>query len=342
MTPILFAGLTAAAAVSLLVAIIVYVSNNTWSSGEVAGERLFPGLAGKVNDIARIEVKQGGKELTIAAGDGGWGIAERGGYPAKVDKVRKLIVGLAGAELVEAKTRNKDRYPLLELEDPAGKAANSRLVRLIGKDGKALADVVLGKKRWDAFGSGRSGVYVRKLDDPQTWLTNADIETPLEAKMWVEQTFFQLDKTKMARVTLAPAGGEVMKIEREGAGKADETKFTLSPMPENAKLKKGASIDSIPTAFARLDLEDVRKLTSTPAGDKVSTATIEADEGLKVTFRLRREKDGHWLSLETAGSGTSEKTAADINGQAKGWEFKIPSWKAESLFKSKSDLFETS
>ena len=73
--------------------------------------------------------------------------------------------GLAEAELVEAKTRRADRYALLELEDPAAKDAKSRLVRVLDGKGSVLAEVVVGKKRIDAFGVGKSGTYVRKPAD---------------------------------------------------------------------------------------------------------------------------------------------------------------------------------
>ena len=77
--------------------------------------------------------------------------------------MRALLVKLAEAELVEGKTRNKDRYALLELEDPAAKDAKSRLLRLLDDKGVVIAEAIVGKKRFDAFGGSKSGTYVRKL-----------------------------------------------------------------------------------------------------------------------------------------------------------------------------------
>ena len=100
--------------------------------------------------------------------------------------MRALLVKLAGAELVESKTRNKDRYALLELEDPAAKDAKSRLLRLLDDKGGVIAEAVIGKKRFDAFGGSKSGTYVRKPGDAQTWLSNADLDVSVAVRDWVQ------------------------------------------------------------------------------------------------------------------------------------------------------------
>ena len=101
-------------------------------------------------------------------------------------------------------------------------------------------------------------------------------------------------------------------------------------------------MDPIPQAFSSIDLEDVRKLDATPTGDKVSVLTLESEGGPKVTFRLRKEDGGAWLSLTATGEGDAKKAADDINAKATGWEFKIPTWKADAIGKRAADLFETS
>ncbi len=83
-------------------------------------------------------------------------LASHGNYPARAEVVRGLLVKMAEADLVEPKTNVKDRFALLELEDPAGKDAKSRLVRLLDAKGAVITEVIVGKKRVDAFGANRS------------------------------------------------------------------------------------------------------------------------------------------------------------------------------------------
>jgi hypothetical protein len=323
-----------------VVAIATYAAQNRWSHVKVSGAGLVPGLAAQASGIAKIELKQGEKALTLARDKEAWSLADRGGYTAKPEAVRALLVKLAGAELVESKTRNKDRYALLELEDPAAKDAKSRLLRLLDDKGGVIAEVVVGKKRLDAFGGNKSGTYVRKPGDAQTWLASADLDVSVAVRDWVQTGVLDVPAAKIAKVTVEIPGEEPLVIARDAG---DATKYALVGMPEGKKLKEGAGIDAIVRAAGNIDLEDVRKPAAAAAPGDVSIAKIEADGGLAVTVRLRKEGADTWVALEAGGAdGDAKKTAEDITTRTQGWEFKVPAHKAQSILKRRADLFEAS
>jgi len=340
MKPRAFAALSVVTVVALVVAIATYAAQNRWSHVKVSGAGLVPGLAAQASGIAKIELKQGEKALTLARDKEAWSLADRGGYPAKPEAVRALLVKLAGAELVESKTRNKDRYALLELEDPAAKDAKSRLLRLLDDKGGVIAEAVVGKKRLDAFGGNKSGTYVRKPGDAQTWLANADLDVSVAMRDWVQTGVLDVPAAKIAKVTVEIPGEEPLVIARDAG---DATKYALVGMPEGKKLKEGAGIDAIVRAAGNIDLEDVRKPAAAAAPGDVSIAKIEADGGLAVTVRLRKEGADTWVALEAGGAdGDAKKTAEDITTRTQGWEFKVPAHKAQSILKRRADLFEAS
>ena len=339
MTPRTFAGLAATAVAISLLALAVHASSNRWTPGSVSGAKLFPSLAGQAGKVSAIEIGQGEKKLTVVKSGAVWGIKERAGYPVRVEQVRAPILRLSNAELVEPKTRLKDRHALLELEDPTGKDAKSRRVRLLDEKGQSLADIIVGKRRVDAFGTGKSGTYVRRLNEVETWLSNADLELPLEPKDWLLRQVLEIEAGKVARVTLEVAGEEPLTLERDGAAKKD-AKYKIAALPEGKKLKAGANVDAIASMLNQIDLDDVRKAETPPADAKVNVARFEADGGLKGVVRIRREKDDAWLTLEVTGDGEAKKTADEIAARTKGWEYKIPTWKADGLFKKRADLLE--
>jgi hypothetical protein len=340
MKPRAFAALAVVTVAALVVSIATYAAQNRWSQVKVSGAGLVPGLAAQAGRIAKIELRQGDKALTLARDKEAWSVADRGGYPAKPEAVRALLVKFAGAELVESKTRNKDRYALLELEDPAAKDAKSRLLRLLDDKGGVIAEAVVGKKRLDAFGGNKSGTYVRKPGDAQTWLANADLDVSVAVRDWVQVGVLDIPAAKIAKVTVEISGEEPLVIARDAG---DATKYALVGMPEGKKLKEGAGIDAIARAAGNIDLEDVRKAAAAPAPGDVSVAKIEADGGLAVTVRLRKEGEDTWVSLEASGAdGDAKKTAEDITKRTQGWEFKVPAHKAQSILKRRADLFEAS
>jgi hypothetical protein len=337
--PKAFTVLALLTALALVIAIANYAAQSRPSAERVSGEPLLPGLAAEASRIVKIELKQGDKSVTLARDKDGWTLADRAGYPAKSDAVRGLLIKLAKAELVEPKTRNKDRYGLLELEDPAGKDAKSHLVRLLDDKGAVIAETVVGKKRSDAFGSNKGGSYVRRPGEAQTWLANSEIDVPVAARDWVKPSIIDIPTAKIANLAIEIPGEEPLKIARDTA---DTSKYALVATPEGKKLKDASAMGSIVRAAASIELEDVRKPGLAQSGD-VSLATIAADGGLTVTLRLRKDGEDYWLSVDASGAeGDAKKTAADIEARTKGWEFKIPAAKAQSILKRRSDLFEAS
>jgi hypothetical protein len=338
-----FVILGATTIVALVAAAMLHASSTQRSSGTVDGRPMLPELQRQANALAGIELTKRGRTLTFVRKGEQWSIKERAGYPVEADKVRALLVQLTNAELAEPKTALKDRWPVLDLEDPTAAEAKSSLVRLLDATGKPTAELVVGKQRMNAFGAGRHGVYVRRPNETQTWLASGEPKVTLEVKDWVDPAIFKADVEKLNRVTVAHPNEVPIVVEREGeAGKGG--KFELKSVPEGMKVKQSAGVEQIALSLGSVELEDVRKLDATPVGDNVSIVTAESSDGLTVTLRLRREGTGEesWLSLTAVGEGEAKKAADAINAKAAGWEFKIPKWKADQIGKRAADIFETS
>ncbi len=336
-----FVVLAGATLVSMIVAALVHTSSTHRATGSVEGRPVLPELARASNGLGAIEMTKGGTKLTLERAGEQWKLKERGGYPVQAEKVRALVVQLTNAKLAEPKTAAKDRWSLLELEDPAGKDAKSSLVRLLDAKGNAIAEVVVGKNRSNAFGAGRGGVYVRRPNEAQTWLASGEPNIVVDAKDWIDTSAYKADIQKLTRVTIEHPNEVPIVVEK---GSEPDAKFALASVPEGLKLKPTAGVEQIALSFGSIDMEDVRKLDAPPTGDNVSVIKTESNDGLTVTFRLRREDDGSasWLSFSAVGEGDAKKAAEEINAKASGWEFKIPKWKADQIGKRAADLFETS
>ncbi|HEX8373899.1 MAG TPA: hypothetical protein VF606_01830, partial [Geminicoccaceae bacterium] len=168
MSPKGFAVLAGATALSLALAAYAVAGRDLPVTAAAQPEPMFEGLLDRLNEVETVRVTAGPEKLTLKrAGEGGWVVEERGGYPVEAAKVRELALGVANLRLVEPKTATPDRLPRLELEDPAKAEAKSRQVELLGKGGEVLASAVVGKAKYGLYGAGRSGMYVRRGGEEQ-------------------------------------------------------------------------------------------------------------------------------------------------------------------------------
>ena len=232
---------------------------------------------------------------------------------------------------------------MLEVEDPAGKDAKSRLVRLLDDKGAVLGEVIVGKKRFDAFGTNRSGTYVRRPGDPQSWLANADLDASIAIRDWVLPAVLEVPAAKISAVSIEIAGEPLLKIARDAAA-GTAPKFALAGEPAGKKLKDNGAADGIARAVSAIDMEDVRKApAASPVDIKPSMVKIDADGGVSISLRFLKEADGTWLAITATGpEGDAKKTADEITRRTQGWEFKVPAVKAQAILKRRSDLYEGS
>lgn len=334
MTPRTFVKLAIAAAATSLAALAVYAANAPWSDVKTVGAKLAPSLASGTR-AGSIAIAQDGTTLTLVADkDNRWSLKERANYPADPEPVRRLLVALAQAEKVEPKTKSAERHAILEVEAPA-KGAKSRSVEVFDAKGASLGSHIVGKRKFDAFGQGKSGTYVRGAKDAQVWLVNADIEASTEVRRWIKPGIFETDGAKLADVKLEVAGEPPIEITRV------DGKLAFKDLPgDGKKLKDAGAADAIARAAAQLEAEDVRKLEQTPAGAGVSIVTLKGDKGLEVVLRLRRDGETPWVSVTASGDGEAKATADAINAKAKGWEYKLATAKADQILKKRADLVE--
>lgn len=337
MEPKHFNLLAVAAVVSLVAAGVVHSASNDWSTEKVDGQKLFPDLGASADRVGSIVVQKGKDKLTFEKQGKGWAVKERSDYPVNVSKIRQLLVELETAELVEPKTRVKERYELLELGDPTKEGANSTLVALDDAKGKSIAQVVIGKRKVAAFGTGNAGTYVRQPGNPQTWLANANVRAPTDVSDWVDPVFFRIDPKTIKSLSITAPKAQIFEIIVDEVKKGT---FKFTAVPDHHKLKSGVSATNMVTALKTLELLDVHKIDKLPAGDGIFAAMLETMDGMKIDFRVRPEKTDRWISLAVVADGKDKKAADAVRAATKGWEFKIASWRARQTFKEPKELFE--
>ena len=97
----------------------------------LVGDVVLPGLEKALNDVTEIHLVKGdGTRTTLKKRPGEWLVGERD-YPADSGRVRKLLLDLGALRVVEEKTRNRELYAQLGVEDSASPKAAGTLVEVV-------------------------------------------------------------------------------------------------------------------------------------------------------------------------------------------------------------------
>jgi Domain of unknown function (DUF4340) len=327
--------LAVATVVLVALAIVTLAVGDRGVSRAAPGERAFPALAGKLGDVASVTVSRNGSTMTFIRDGDSWLVAEKGNYPADAGKISQIVRAMADLTLVEAKTQKPELYPRLEVEDPT--VGKSALVAVKDKSGAAMAEAIVGKRRYDRLGGGNDGVYLRKPGDAQAWLARGSLDPSGEPSSWLDRQILDISEKKIAKIILTQPDGTKLAISRS----TPDAKFAVEDAPADTKFKSETTTSGPAAALETLDLEDVKPAAelSVPDTDVVN-ASFTTFDGMTVNLRLVELDKKDWVAISAAGSGAAEAEAKKLDDKLARWTYEIPAYKANLLKTKLADLVE--
>ena len=305
------------------------------SSMEGIGELWLEGL--DVNAVSRIELVGGGERarVSLVLGDAGWGVEQRRMYPAEISRIRRLLLDLSEAKVVERKTDDPEQYAQLGLRDIAHPDARGVLLKLT--QAGEVRVLRLGNQP-----AGRTATYVRAGDDDQCWTVNREIAPAGDPAQWLRPQLLDLPADKVQRVRVAHADGETVEGARDDGGGA----LTPRGLPAGAALKDAQALLRIANAATALELRDVLPEDEAPEPDgDAARVEFEMLSGYTVRAQLFARGEAHYARFTVQQSKRmSAKARADataLEQRVRGWVFQIPSFAYTSMTVRWSDLTES-
>ena len=263
------------------------------NAGEL-GQPLLKGL--KAADVAAIKIAEPGATLTLRRTESGWTIAERGGFPADVAKVREFALKLLELKVGQSEPIGDADRTRFQLD------ASGTRIELAGADGKALAALAVGKKYFKrepenpakALGDGR---YVQRPDDPKTVYTVADALALATVKSaeWIDRTSFKVEKVKA--LTVKYPDGASWKIERAG----DNADWKLAGAKAGEKIDVSRA-NAASYTLSLLELADVAPEGAKDTGlDKPTLIDATTLEGKAYAIKVGRlDGDNYFVTFTAA------------------------------------------
>jgi hypothetical protein len=287
---------------ALVLLAVVLVGLAKWSSdrGKPApgsarlGDKILPGLADKVNDVATIAVQSPDGAAIVSRVDGTWRVPGRYGYRADFGKVSDAL-----RKLMDLKNAQVLRITPAQLADlhllPAtatNEGARATLVELKAADGSVLASLRLGKEHnrptpADAppgMGSYADGKFVA-IDDTRVFLVSDMLgELAAADRDWIDPEFLVVAGTDLTSVDVTGGTNGAIHLERPATG----GELTLKEVPAGKEVD-ASKVSRVAGALSDLRFEDVADPALTPAVtglDKPVTYKAVTTRGLVYTLKI--------------------------------------------------------
>lgn len=290
---------TLAVLVALLVliggaAVYYYQQQGRTTTVESLGKPLLPGL--KAADIESIAIREAGGTLTLVRKDSRWTLAERGGFPADATKVREFVLKALELKIGQNEPLAASDRQRLQLSEPAAKEGGATEVQFKGKDGKALATLLVGKKyfkgaapdnvdrapgdgRFVAVPSAAGRVYI--VSDPLA-------QASAKSAAWIVTDGIAVSDP--VAVEMQFRDGERWRVHKEPKGSGE---WKLEPLKPGEKAEQ-SKLSSAAYGLYELKLADVAPpdLKPVDAGlEKPITLSATDQEGVRYTLRLGKPRE---------------------------------------------------
>lgn len=315
---------------------------------------LFPELFEQMSDVNKITFKSEQDEFVLTRDDATWTIGDYHNYRADQDLIRRMLVDLADARIIEQKTDDPELYSVLGVE--GAEDGGSSFVITLFNDEQQVAGLVLGEPRdLSAQTAGPQQFYVRRDDDERSYLAEGYFQFSPMMLNWIDGMIIDIARERIARVDIIQPNGNTATLVNLG----QKDKFGTPEDRENTIFRYEQLGYDIAGSLYQMRLEDVQPVEEFSRGDaEVVRAEFLTYDGLKVIAETSFN-DGFYFSTfraEYAPDATPEvpqaiasldvlKTAEQvqqeveqINQKVEPWVYRMGGFVGNNLMRAKSDM----
>jgi hypothetical protein len=329
-------------------------------------ELLIPGLKEKLNDVTRLSISAAGNRpvATLERGESQWTLIERSGHPADVGKIRRNLIALGDATIVEEKTSDPALYDRLGIEDIDDSEAGGVKLDIYwpGQNEDTPVSLIVG----DTGIRGKMA-YVRLTGEARGLMVSADVDLGGDTMDWLARELVDIPTGDLHAVTINHPDGEVLRIEKPSR---DEQDFAVMNIPDGKELLYPSVANTLGELLVKLSFEDVASAKDAGLNDSepvrvrfdtfdglvIGAEAYSTDDGIRVRFHAQADEAlwNRFLPASEAGSGEDAdpprdparfdaivEQAEDLDARLSPWVYTLPSFKSDQLVKHLNDLLQT-
>lgn len=346
--------------------------NTASARGAKLRERLLPDL--DITAVRKFKIQDDKSSVNIVISNDlkSATVAERGGYPASIDKLGTVLSELREQTIASKQPLGKGAWAKNTLKAPGdGTEGIGTQVEMVGTADKPLGTLVLGQNIDIAGGKtstpmmGGNQRFVRIPNDEETIWVVSNTFPELEAKPenWLDKAFIDVQKIKEITVTapkaddswtvnradesatdfalVKPNAGETLDTSKLPASSilSSPTFNDVSGKDKTAELLKDASKVKI-TTFDGFSYDVLVAKQSKDGSDKyyVSVAVTAEIAKVRAPVKDEKEEDKKKKDEEFATAKKAQEDKLAKEQKFAGWVFEVSEYTINNLLKKRSEI----
>lgn len=242
---------------------------------------LFPDLYEQLSQVNQIQFSSSEDQFTLQREGEDWYIKEHFNYPANFDEVKRMLIDMSEAKILERKTNDPDKYMVLGVEgaEPHTPGGESLEITLSEGD-EQVAGLVLGDIRDVTLQTGPKQFFVRRAGEQQSWLAQGYLQISPVMLNWIQSEIINLARERIAKVEIIQPNGNAAVLVNLG----EKDKFGTPEQGKQTIFKYEQLGYDIAGSLHQMRMEDVQPVKQFSRGDaEVVTAKFTSFDGLVVT-----------------------------------------------------------
>jgi len=231
-------------------------------------------LSGVNSDqISKVLIEQGKAKVEIEQSGDGWGVTERSGYPADINKLRSLLLKLVDLNVSQKVTSNPANFERLGVSDNSHQKESGKgpgKISLLDSSSKELAVVLLGERKKKSAKKEEGleesvGQFVRKAGSNDVYLLAEPIEITSSPETMIATDLLSIPSAKVKRVLQekVTGGTREKQFEMLSVKEADgKVRFDLDLEPNAKQEIQKTIVDSIAAGLENVRILDVAKASA--------------------------------------------------------------------------------
>ena len=269
-----------------------WLSQDDKPAGQSKPAYALPALNSHINDVQSLSISDAQDKIlvTLDNSEQGWTVREKVAYPADTGKLRKLLLDLANAKLLESNTADPQHYTELGVQDLSSADAKGVLVTLTGLN--QPAQLIIG-----SVSSHGNGTFLRRPGEAQSWLASGQISIATEPEQWLNPVLTDIAAERIAEIVLTKADAQPLRLSK---AKPDAANFEVVELPANRELLAPAIVNGLASTLAGLTLEEIAPAETKPTAKPAVQAHFQTFDGVIIDIAGWQQDGKASLSLKAA------------------------------------------